>query len=304
MPHPVRLIGRLAAVVEAPCRSRIPNEKAAGVMVAAIVVSASTATALTLERAARRLDPRVGDLVSIGLIYTCLAARDLADHAERVQQRLRSQDLPGAREAVSRMVGRDTANLGVDGVVRAAVESVAENTTDGVVAPLFHAFVGGAPAVIAFKAPSTLDSIFGYKNARYLRFGWASARLDDLANYLPARLAVPCTVLAAAILRYSPRGAIAAVRRDAKKHASPNSGLAEAAFAGASGVRLEGPVCRAGRQVSAPFFGEPRRPLEINDIARAVSLMWATSGLATFFFVLPRWRAVPERFDQRLRSAG
>lgn len=287
MPHPVRLMGKLAATVEAPCRY-VKNEKTAGILAAATVVSTSTLTAVGLERGARLIHPRLGDLMSIGLLYTCLAPRDLGDHAERVRLSLVRGDLPAAREAVGRIVGRDTAVLDTDGVVRAAVESVAENTTDGVISPLFYAFLGGAPAAVAFKAASTLDSTFGYRTERYLRFGWASARFDDLANYVPARLAVPFAACAAGILGHSVRGVIRTVHRDARKHASPNSGIAEAAVAGALGIQLGGPVRRGGQVVNAPFFGEPTRPLQIEDIHRAEELMWVTFALVGVFMALLR----------------
>lgn len=279
-PHPVRLMGRFAVALEEPTRRRAPDERSAGALTAAAVVLGSTAAAVALERGGRLISPGVGDLVSTLLVYTAIAPRDLATHAEAVRQALDRDDLPGARRAVARMVGRDTDDLDESGVARAAVESVAENTVDGVISPLFYAVAGGAPAAVAFKAISTLDSTFGYKNARYLRFGWASARLDDAANYLPARLTVPLMALAAALLGQSWGGVMRTVHLDARKHASPNAGLAEAAVAGALGVRLGGPVRRDGREVAAPFIGESGRPVGPGDILGAVKLMWATSALA------------------------
>ena len=278
-PHPVRMMGKLAVVVEGPCRRVVADQKLAGVIAATIVVISSTLVAVGTVRGARRLHPRLGEVASIVLLYTTLAARDLSDHAKAVQRALVADNLPAARQAVARMVGRDTQALEEAGVVRAALESVAENTVDGVTAPLIYAFLGGAPAAIAFKAASTLDSTFGYKNDRYLDFGWASARLDDLANYLPARLTVPFTALAARLLGLSPGGVLRTVRRDGRKHPSPNSGLAESAMAGALGVRLGGPLARAGKPVDAPFLGRPLVPLRCGHIPRGVSLMWLTSAL-------------------------
>ncbi|MGI5939982.1 MAG: adenosylcobinamide-phosphate synthase CbiB [Thermoleophilia bacterium] len=285
-PHPVELMGRSAVALEEPMRRCVSDERNAGVLTAAAIVLGSTATAMALERGGRLINPGVGDLVSILLIYTAIASRDLATHAEAVRLALNREDLPGARRAVARIVGRDTDDLDESGVARAAVESVAENTVDGVISPLLYAAIGGAPAAVAFKAISTLDSTFGYKNARYLRFGWASARLDDAANYLPARLSVLLVGLAAGLRGRSWGDVMRTVRLDGRKHVSPNAGLAEAAFAGALGVRLGGPVSRDGREVAAPFIGESGRPAGSADIRNAVRLMWASSALALCFAML------------------
>lgn len=281
-------MGRLAAAVEEPCRRWAKDERTAGILAAGIVISTSTLAAIGLERGARRVHPCLGDAASVLLIYTCFAARDLASHAKTVQDALNRGELPAAREAVARIVGRDTEDLDVDGVVRAAIESVAENTTDGVVSPLFYAFLGGAPAAIAYKAVSTLDSTFGYRNKRYLHFGWASARADDVANYVPARLMVPFIVMAAGLLGHSTRGAVRVVLRDANKHTSPNAGLAEAAVAGALGVRLGGPARRGGQEVAAPFLGDSHTPLQVRHIGDAVAMMWVTSALVGISLVLSR----------------
>jgi adenosylcobinamide-phosphate synthase len=278
--HPARLMGRLAAALERPCRGLVVDEKKAGVVAALAVVGATLAAVCGVQRGARRLHPVVGDLTAVVLVYWALAARDLAAHAEAVARALASGDLDEAQQAVARMVGRDTAVLDEEGVVRAAVESVAENTVDGVLSPLFYAFLGGAPAALAFKAISTLDSTFGYKNHRYLRFGWASARADDAANYLPARLAVPLLAGGAALLGLPPGRVFQTVRRDGRRHASPNSGLAEAAFAGALGVRLGGPLLRGGRPLDLPYIGRSHSPLSRPCIGQAVRLMWAGHALA------------------------
>jgi adenosylcobinamide-phosphate synthase len=302
LPHPVRLMGRLAGALEAPCRWLIKDEKAAGALAATLVISTSALSASALVRGVRRMHPWLGDLASIALLYTSFASRDLADHAQAVQRALDREDLPAARQAVARIVGRDTEDLDTAGVVRAAVESVAENTVDGVTSPLFYALLGGAPAAVAFKAASTLDSMFGYKNERYLRFGWASARLDDVANYLPARVTVPMVAGAAALLGYDTAGVIRTVRNDGRKHASPNSGLAEAAFAGALRLRLGGPVSRGGRQVAAPFIGTSDKPVEAEDIRRSVELMGVTSLL--FGGVLALVRGATERRRREATAAS
>jgi adenosylcobinamide-phosphate synthase len=178
------------------------------------------------------------------------------------------------------MVGRDTDQLDEEGITRAAVESVAENTVDGVIAPLFFAFLGGPVGALMYKAVNTLDSTFGYRNERYAEFGWASARIDDLANYLPARLAVPFIAAAAIFLDQRPQEALRLSRRDGRKHASPNSGLSEAAMAGALGVRLGGPVLRKGKVDDMPYFGDPVVPLKPDHIRKANALMF----ISTFLF--------------------
>jgi adenosylcobinamide-phosphate synthase len=166
------------------------------------------------------------------------------------------------------------------------VESVAENTVDGVTSPLFYAMLAGVPGAIAFKAISTLDSIFGYKNERYLQFGWASAGLDDAANYVPARVTVPFVVAAAGVLGYGPGDVVATVRRDGRKHSSPNSAVAKAAFAGALGVRLGGPLHSHGQLVLAPFIGTPKNPLRGRCILEAITVMYVALLLMVGFLTL------------------
>lgn len=278
-PHPVRLMGRLCASTEAVCRERIPDGRLAGVVAAAWVVMCSGLVAGVGLRMAGWVSAGAKDVVSIGLLWTCFAARDLADHALAVSRALRQEDLEGARELVGRMVGRDTQALDEGGVVRAVVESVAENTVDGVTSPLCFAFLGGPVAAVVFKAVSTLDSMFGYRDERYRDFGWASARLDDIANYLPARLTVPALALAAGLMGLAPRDVLFACLRDGGRHPSPNSGIAEAAVAGALRVQLGGPVCRGGRSVPAKRIGHSYQPLRVKHITDAVALMSITTGV-------------------------
>lgn len=185
-------------------------------------------------------------------------------------------DLPAARTAVSRIVGRDTQSLDEAGVAKAAVETVAENTCDGVVAPLIFLWLGGLPLGMLYKAVSTMDSMVGYRNARYQFFGWAGARLDDLFNLIPARLAGLSMCLAAAVLPgYSGRGALRIFLRDRKQHKSPNSAHTEAACAGALGIQLAGDACYGGKLVQKPTLGDPLRSVEPQDIPRACRLMYA-----------------------------
>lgn len=288
LPHPVKFIGRFAAALEAPLRRAVPNARAAGALAALLVLGAAGGATFALVSGAARLHPALGDLVSIVLLYTCFAGRDLARHAGRVHEALAAGDLPRARHAVSMLVGRDTESLDEPEVVRAAVESVAENMVDGVTAPLLFAAIAGPVGAMLYKAANTLDSTFGYKNERYLRFGWASARFDDWVNYLPARLTAPLAALAAAFLGLRPAGAWRTFRRDGRKHPSPNSGLAEAAVAGALGVQLGGVNSYFGVASERPRMGDPLRPLERAHILQTNRLMLATSALALALFAAIR----------------
>ncbi len=289
LPHPVKGMGWLALTLEAPLRRRIANPRLAGSVAVMVVVAATAAAAALLLAAAFRLHPWAGDALSILLLSTCFAGRDLAKHAWQVLNALRTGNLELARQRVGWLVGRDTAPLDPSGVVRAAVESVAENTVDGITAPLFWAILLGPVGALAYKAASTLDSTFGYKNERYLQFGWASARLDDVLNYLPARLTLPITVAAAALLGLRPRHTWRIALRDWRNHPSPNSGWSEAATAGALGIQLGGPVYRQGKLTDMPYFGDAGEPLSSRHIVAAVQLMLLTSLLAALAFLSMRF---------------
>ena len=225
LPHPVRGIGWLAKRLETPLRTLFRNEWIAGVMAVLLVVGTTTLLSWEAIHLAGVAHPLAGDILSILVIYTSIAPRDLIRHSMQVYQSLKAGDLPLSRTRVSWIVGRDTANLDEAGVTRAAVECVAESTVDGVTAPLFFAILGGPAGAMAYRAINTLDSTFGYTTPRYLRFGWASARLDDLANYIPARLTAPLIGVAAAGMGLHPLLSWKVLRRDGRKHASPNSGL-------------------------------------------------------------------------------
>lgn len=282
-PHPVRIIGRLAMALENPFRRLFRNQRLAGAMLALTVIGASGTAAWAAVQGAAWLHPLAGDVVSILLIAACLAARDLAAHAMAVYRPLKAGDLDQARRSLAMIVGRDTERLDESGVARAAVESVAENLVDGVTAPLLFAAVFGPVGAIAYKAINTLDSTFGYKNERYARFGWAPARIDDAANYLPARLTGPFVAPAAFLLRQQALGAARILLRDRRRHVSPNAGYPEAAFAGALGVQLGGPAHYFGcdRPVEKPTIGDSSMPLRAAHIGKATALMYATSGLFT-----------------------
>jgi adenosylcobinamide-phosphate synthase len=288
LPHPVKLIGALAARIERISRRLIPSEYAAGGVTAAIVVLAAGAAAWLIVAGATALHPLAGDAASILLLYTTFAARDLARHGADVLRELETGNVPEARRKVAMMVGRDTEALDEEGIARAAVESVAENTVDGVTAPLLYAIAGGPVAAVMYKAVNTLDSTFGYKTERYLRFGWASAKLDDLANYLPARITALFMVVAAAVLRMRAGRAWRTLIRDGRKHTSPNSGLCEAAMAGALGVRLGGRSYYFGQPSDKPYIGNPGAPPRKDDIRRGNWLMLATYMVTAAVFLCAR----------------
>jgi len=208
-----------------------------------------------------------------------LGGRSLRREAIAVESLLAGGDLPAARFRIRTLVGRDTAALSTEEVARAAVESVAENTADAVVAPLFWGAVAGIPGLLCYRAINTLDAMIGHRSARYLRFGWAAARLDDVANWLPARLTGLLTVAAAPLVAGPPRKALQAWRRDARQHPSPNAGVVEAAFAGALGVRLGGRNVYGGQVEDRGGLGDGR-PVAMGDIGRAVRLSRLVSSAA------------------------
>jgi adenosylcobinamide-phosphate synthase len=279
LPHPVRGIGRLAAGLERLARRLIPWPRVAGTIVALLVYAIAGGAAWAVIRVAAMFGPVAADVASILVIYTTIAARDLARHSMAVLRPLVEGDLVEARRSVARIVGRDTAGLDESGIVRAAVESVAESTVDGVTAPLFFAIVAGPPGAMVYRAVNTLDSMFGHQDRRYAQFGWAAARIDDAANYIPARLTAPLLCLAALVWRQRPRQAVRTLLRDGRKHASPNAGLAEAAVAGALGVQLGGTNVYGGEPLRGPTVGDPLTPLGPRHIRLANALMWTAGGL-------------------------
>jgi len=277
LPHPIRWMGRAIERAEPVFRSCFQDPRRAGLLFAAVLVSVTWGVAFLLVRAAHGISPGLGGLVEILMIYYALAARSLMDAAQSVACALEAGDLAAARRRVAMIVGRETDQLDREGVSRAAVETVAENLVDGIVAPLLYAVLGGGPLAMAYKMVNTLDSMVGYKNDRYRDFGRAAARLDDAANWLPARLTVPCAALAAALLNGRWRTVLATVRRDGRKHTSPNAGLPEAAFAGALAVRLGGPNRYHGVMVAKPWIGADFGPASTADIGRSCDLMLLTT---------------------------
>ena len=281
--HPVVLMGRAISALEKRLRAVFPRtpqgEYRAGLTLALLMsVGTFIVCRLTL-RALDALSPTLSFVLEVIWCWQALAIKDLRAEAMRVQAALENEGLDSARKAVSRIVGRDTAGLSAEGVARAAVETVAENFSDGVIAPLFWMMLGSAPLALCYKAVNTMDSMLGYKNARYLHFGRAPAKLDDAANFLPARLAALLLIAAAWLLGEDAASALRIWRRDRRKHASPNSAQCEAAMAGALGLRLCGPASYFGVLHEKPWIGDERREIVPDDIRRACRLEYAGAVL-------------------------
>ena len=284
LPHPVVLMGKAISALEKRLRARLPQTPQGELLGGAVVaftlpVGTFLLTSLVCLGAAK-LSPWLGLAVQMFWCGQALAAKGLAQESTNVYRALIKPDLPAARKAVSRIVGRDTQNLTLEGVTKAAVETVAENASDGVIAPLLYMLLGGAPLALTYKAINTMDSMLGYKNEKYLYFGRVAAKLDDAANYLPSRLAGLLWCAAAALTGNSPKGAWRIWRRDRRCHASPNSAQTESACAGALGVQLAGPAYYFGEYYAKPTIGDPLRPIEPEDIRRANRMMYAESVLA------------------------
>ena len=284
LPHPVVYMGKAISKLEKFLRPRLPKTPQGELLGGAIVafclpVGTFLLTGLVCWGAAR-LHPLLGLAVQMFWCGQALAARGLVQESTNVYKELQKPDLPGARKAVSRIVGRDTAELTAEGVTKAAVETVAENASDGVIAPLLYMLIGGAPLALTYKAINTMDSMLGYKNEKYLYFGRVPAKLDDAANYLPSRLAALLWVAAAAFTHNDAKGAWKIWRRDRRNHASPNSAQTESACAGALGVQLAGPAYYFGEYYAKPTIGDALRPIEPEDILRANQMMYVASSFA------------------------
>jgi len=284
-PHPVRWLGRLITSMEAPIRRYFVNPRLAGLALTGSCLLAAAGGAAATVLLASRLHPLLGFLVSVVLIYWAISIKDLAAHARAVHLPLRAGNLGAAREALAKIVGRETSQLTEAGVIRATVETIAENTVDGVISPLFYAALGGPPLVWAFKAASTLDSMVGYKTGPYREFGWAGARLDDLLNWLPARLSAGFFTLAAWLTGLNWRQTWRVCWRDGRRHASPNAGWPEAAVSGALGLRLGGPNIYHGELVEKPWIGNGWREPEAADILKTIHLLYVISALTVLFFI-------------------
>ena len=283
LPHPVVGMGKLISCYERRIRPLFPatprGELLGGALLAVSLPLLSFALSFFVCLLARQIHPMAALAVQSFWCAQALAVRGLAAESRHVYDALCAGDLPGARKAVARIVGRETERLDAEGVTKAAVETVAENFCDGVASPLLYILLGGAPLALAFKAVSTMDSMIGYKTERYLYFGRAAAKLDDAANFLPARIAALFWIAAAALTGHDAKGALRIWRRDRQKLASPNAGQTESACAGSLGVQLAGPAWYFGARCDKAALGDARRPCVPEDILRANTMMICASVL-------------------------
>jgi len=285
LPHPVRVMGWIIGWcddhVRKICRRPLALRVAGLALAAGLPIFVYCMGRWIVEEAGS-LTGWFGSVATVVLASTTLAGRDLWDHVRAVSLSLRQGQLVGARHAVSMVVGRDTQQLSESEIARAAIETIAESTADGVIAPLFYLALGGPAVALAYKAVNTLDSMIGHRDERHIDFGWASARLDDAANWIPARLSAVLLVLATGLVTMSRGRMMSSARiwwRDGGKHPSPNSGRPEAAMAGALGVQLGGTNYYDGTAQERPILGDGRRDVFVEDITLATHLMVAASVL-------------------------
>ncbi|MBR0138933.1 MAG: cobalamin biosynthesis protein CobD [Firmicutes bacterium] len=295
-PHPVRLMGRAVSLLEKPLRRAFPEtskgERTAGALMWIIVASLSLLIPALILALCQRIGAPLRLAAESLMCWQALAARSLKDESLEVAKALESGDLKAARKDVSMIVGRDTEKLDEAGVARAAVETVAENTSDGVIAPLFFAAIGGAPLAMMYKAVNTMDSMVGYIDPPYTDFGRVPAKADDAFNYIPARVSALLMIAAGALLGFDAKNGLRIFRRDRYKHASPNSAQTEAACAGLLGLQLAGDASYGGVLHKKEHIGDPLRPIEAKDIERSCRIMYLASFLALLLFSAARLAAL------------
>ena len=280
LPHPIRWMGRAIERAEPLFRTWFAHELVAGGLFALTLILGCWGLAILALSLAGRVHSLVGFAVETVLLFYCFSARSLAQAAMEIHASLRRGQVDAARSQVAMIVGRDVGHYQADDIARATVETVAENAVDGVISPLFFAALGGAPLALAYKMVNTLDSMVGYKNPRYLLFGRIAARIDDLANFLPARLSVVLIAMASRLVQgCSSRLALRTGWREGNNHSSPNAGYPEAAFAGALGVQMGGPNLYHGVLVEKPYIGRGLGSVTLEHIPRACRLMRLSSLL-------------------------
>ena len=281
MPHPVRFIGNLISILEKVIRRFMPKTKRGeyigGIILTVMVVSISMVIPLVIILMAKSINTYLALTVETFMCYQILATKSLKVESMKVYDELAKNDLPSARKAVSMIVGRDTKDLTFSGVAKAAVETVAENTSDGIIAPMIFIAIGGAPMGFFYKAINTMDSMVGYKNEKYMNFGRFAAKLDDVVNYLPERISAYQMILSSFFLRYDYKNAFKIYKRDRYNHASPNSAQTESVCAGALDVQLAGNAYYFGKLYEKPTIGDDIREINYDDIKKANRLLYCTS---------------------------
>lgn len=286
LPHPVRGIGWCIERLESILRKIIPNERIGGVIMVLSIVSLVGGGTILLSRLVFNISPYLGLAFQVIILYTTFATKDLSCESMNVHKDLNISNIDGARSNLSKIVGRDTNDLNESEIARAAVETVAESSVDGIIAPLFYAFIGGAPLALTYKAINTLDSMVGYKNERYKNFGWASAKLDDIFNFIPARIAGLLMPLAAVISGQDGLSSFKIVLRDRKKHPSPNSGIPEAAVAGALNIQLGGKNSYGGVEYTKPLIGDKVHSIVPGHIKDSLRISLVSSVLTVISGVI------------------
>ena len=278
--HPIRLIGSLCKRLENIFRGTLKNSlKIAGLLTWVFSILIVYLISCFIVKISFNVNYVVGIVVSGIMIYFAISAKALKVEGLKVIKFLLKDDIEGARKQLSYIVGRDTKSLDKEGILRAVVETIAENMSDGVVAPIFYAGLFGAPFAFVYKAVNTMDSMVGYKNETYLHFGWAAAKLDDIVNWIPSRLSALLMIVSAYLLQMNGRNAWKIWRRDRRKHASPNSAQTESVCSGALGVELAGDAVYFGKKVKKPTIGDALRDIEPKDIRRANWLMYGSEIL-------------------------
>ncbi|MCM1577799.1 MAG: adenosylcobinamide-phosphate synthase CbiB [Ruminococcus sp.] len=289
LPHPVRVIGRFVSHLEKAVRKVFAgNLKLGGTVLSLTVLAVSTVIPLAALTVLYRINLYLGLAAESILCYYMIAPKCLREESMKVYDAVAEKDLPKARKAVSMIVGRDTENLDEAGIIKAAVETVAENTSDGVTAPLMFMSLGGAPLGFFYKAANTMDSMIGYKNEKYADIGKFAAKLDDLLNFIPSRITALIMILSAYLLKFNGKNAFTVWRRDRRKHASPNSAQTESVCAGALEIRLAGDAYYFGKLQKKEYIGDDIRPVTNEDIRRANRLMYCTSVIVLIFSALVR----------------
>ncbi|RZB29603.1 MAG: adenosylcobinamide-phosphate synthase [Desulfobacteraceae bacterium Eth-SRB1] len=282
-PHPVVIIGKAVKYLEDKIRLLYPFDKKKGGIILwfAVVIPVYFITCGAIK-GCLLINPLFGAIITVLLASLTLATKSLYNESKVVLNALNRGDIEEARKSLSMIVGRDTENLNEQGICRAVIETVSENLSDGIVAPMFYLAIGGVPLAMAYKAINTLDSMVGYKNARYGDIGWFSAKMDDIWNWIPARLTGFIIILAAFILRLNWRDSWRIMRRDGRNHSSPNSGMPEAAAAGALNIQLGGKIQYFGKIFHKPMIGDRIKEIDRDDVKKTWIIMFASSFLMAF----------------------
>lgn len=288
LPHPIRLIGTLISRVEIFTRKHFKNLRTGGAFLAVTVLILSTAIPFLILFLLYKINITVGVIIESVFCYYLIAPKCLRDESMKVYRAINEKDTEKARKAVSMIVGRDTNCLDESGIIRAAVETVAENTSDGVTAPIMYMSLGGSVLGFFYKAVNTMDSMIGYKNEKYADLGRFAARLDDVLNFIPSRLTAMAMIISAYILNYNGKNAFEIWKRDRRKHASPNSAQTESVCAGALEIRLAGDAYYFGKLHRKDYIGDDIRPVENEDIRRANRLMYCTAVITLLISVVFR----------------